>query len=390
MSEEREFCKTFVIRNPMDPNFSKDKKKYIMNILNSKFVDHCHSGCLIIKIKKIDEISMCEIINSNLSGSGQVNVKFTAFVKSFYNGELICYVQILKTSPFIIGNYRDIIKITHDEHGANEEEFEVQATVSLQYGVNMGTIPLEKTISSIRESQFVPMRIIQCLHKCLETRVGIVGELIMCDQRYNKYIVTSPITELGMYNIYLIIYEIREELTLRSNILENLDENIKNNILYFESLLYSYKYDTKLSIDNIHQIESKHYPIWWGLHPIKHGETNNGEVINLLDYFSKESPNVIGMWSRPLHLFKSSPMAVFEPIPNTSVMASAMSSAMASGQKYDILEEGKSDVVFITFFKNMLDSLKIIRKMSELYNTDALLRSHQNLWDGMKSVQFIS
>ena len=386
MSEEREFCKTFVIRNPMDPNFSKNKKKYIMNILNSKFVDHCHGGCLIIKIKQIDEISMCEIINSNLSGSGQVNVKFTAYVKSFYNGELICYVQILKTSPFIIGNYRDIIKITSSE--SSEEEFEVQATVSLQYGVNMGTIPLEKTISSIRESQFVPMRIIQCLHKCLETRVGIVGELIMCDQRYNKYIVTSPITELGMYNIYLILYEIREELTLRSNILENLDENIKNNILYFESLLYSYKYDTKqlsidkLSIDKLNQIESKHYPIWWGLHPMTIGETNNGEVINLLDYFSKESPNVIGMWSRPLHLFKSSPMAVFEPIPNTSEMASE-----TSGQKYDILEEGKSDVVFITFFKNMLDSLKIIRKMSELYNTDALLKSHQNLWDGMKSVQ---
>ena len=252
----------------------------------------------------------------------------------------------------------------------------------------MGTIPLEKTISSIRESQFVPMRIIQCLHKCLETRVGIVGELIMCDQRYNKYIVTSPITELGMYNIYLILYEIREELTLRSNILENLDENIKNNILYFESLLYSYKYDTKqLSIDKLNQIESKHYPIWWGLHPMTIGETNNGEVINLLDYFSKESPNVIGMWSRPLHLFKSSPMAVFEPMPDTS----AMSSATATDEsKYDILEEGKSDAVFITFFKNMLDSLKIIRKMSELYNTDALLKSHQNLWDGMKSVQFIS
>lgn len=381
MAEEREFCKTFVIRNPMDPNYSKDKKKYIMNILNSKFVNHCHGGCLIIKIKKIDEISMCEIINSNLSGSGQVNVKFTAYVKSFYNGELICYVQILKTSPFIIGNYRDIIKIPQEE-----EEFEVQATVSLQYGVNMGTIPLEKTISSIRESQFVPMRIIQCLHKCLESRVGIVGELIMCDQRYNKYIVTSPITELGMYNIYLILYEIREELTLRSNILENLDENIKNNILYFESLFYSYKYNTKISIDNINQIESKYYPIWWGLHPMTIGEKDNGETINLLDYFSKESPNVIGMWSRPLHLFKSSPMAVFEPMPDTSAMAMPGT----SDQKYDILEEGKSDVVFITFFKNMLDSLKIIRKMSELYNTDALLKSHQNLWDGMKSVQFIS
>jgi PleD family two-component response regulator len=88
-------------------------------------------------------------------------------------------------------------------------------------------------------------------------------------------------------------------------------------------------------------------------------------------------------------------MAIFEPMPTASASASAMSSETATTtatttaeSKYDILEEGKSDVVFITYFKNMLDSLKIIRKMSELYNTDALLKSHQNLWDGMKSVQF--
>ena len=368
----------------MDPNFSKDKKKYILNILNQKFVGHCYGACIIIKIKKIDEISRCDIINTNLSGCGQVNVKFTTYVKSFYSGELICGVQIAKTSPYIIGNYKDIITIMNES--SKEELFEIDATVSLQYGINMGTIPLEKTISSIRESQFVPMRITQCLHKCLETRVGIVGGLIMCDQKYNKYIVTSPITELGMYNIYLILHEIREELTLRTHILENLDENIKNNILYFESLLCSYQYNTKLSIDNIQQIESKHYPIWWGLHSIVGGAKDEShEEINLLDYFSKESPNVIGMWSRPLHLFKSSPMAIFEPMPN---MSEVMEESTIE-KKYDILEEGNSDSVFITFFKDMLDTLKIIRKMSELYNTDALLKSHQNLWDGMKSVQFI-
>jgi hypothetical protein len=91
-----------------------------------------------------------------------------------------------------------------------------------------------------------------------------------------------------------------------------------------------------------------------------------------------EPPNVIGIWSRPLNVFKSSPIAYFTPEETPPT------------EDNNILEEGSADTVFIRYFKDMLDYLTIIRKMSELYTDTATIKAHQNIWDGMKEVQIIS
>jgi len=373
--KKRKFEKSIFIANPVCPNFSKDKKAYILRILNDKMVKKCFDGCYIIKIDEILNISSCSIITSNLNGNGNVNVKFIAIVRCFEVGELLCGGLIAKTQPYIFGNYKETY-----------EDIEISATFAIPHGIHIEPLPLEKSIRSIREAQNIPMRIIGVNHKCGEAKAAIVVTLLVCHKKYNKYIINSPLTELGMSHIRPILDAIKTEMELRDEIVNGEDEDVKKNILFFESLLYSISTNTNYTNINMSssvEIISNEYSKWWG--PAETTVETTTPAINLLEYFNTENPNTIGIWSRPLNIYKSSPMAVLEPIESASI-----EHTVEPTKKYfDILEEGNADTVFIRFFKDMLDYLIIIRKMSEFYSSNALIMAHKNIWDAMKEVQII-
>jgi hypothetical protein len=394
MAEQRKFEKSLEIVNPIDTNLSINKEAYVLRILNAQYVNHCFDGCFIIKIDRILKISACTIITTNLKGHGNINVRFIATVRAFKVGEFLCGGSIVKTTPYIFGNYREFI-----------DDCKISATFAIPQGINIAPLPLEKSLRTLRDSQNIPMRIIDVNHKCAESKVAIVVTLLVCHNKYNKYIITNPLTEFAMSNIRPILDEIRYELDLRNNIINGEDADIKKNILFFESLLYSIRYNLPIQCDSAIEIESSGYSKWWGLPPIETPieapiETPNDKLINLLELFESSTlPDVVGcVWSRPLNIFKSSPMAMCRQISSTDSYledsideSSTASSSSSSKQKkhFEILEEGNSDTVFIRFFKDMLDYLQIIRKMSEFYSDEAMIMAHKNIWDAMKDVQVI-
>lgn len=370
MAELKNFIVSILIVDPMNPNLSTNKENYILSILNEKYVGKCYNGAFIIKIDNIINISSCSIITTNLECNGNINVQFVAKVRIFYPGEFIAGVHIKKTQLSILGDYTE-----------DTDDGIIKTYIMIPMGVKFEPSPLKHSILSIKENQRIPMRIIDVYHKCANSNPAIGATLLVCDQKYYKYIITSPLSKNINTLIMPLMERIETEMQLRNSIT---DPDIQQNILFFESLLYSYQIDAK-SAKKI-TIPSEKFPQWSGLDQIASGSVSSssssgsGHQINILDFaysiIEGSVDSVIGTWSRPLFIAKSSPMAIYE--------------ADITEIRDDItLEEGNPDTVFIRYLKDILDYLTIIRKMSEYYTDNAMIMAHKNIWDAMREVQKI-
>jgi DNA-directed RNA polymerase subunit E'/Rpb7 len=360
MTELKNFVVSILIVDPMSSNLSTNKENYILTILNEKYVGKCYNGAFIVKIDKIIDISSCAIIITNLECNGNINVQFVAKVRIFYPGEFISGVHIKKTQLSILGDYTE-----------ETDDGTIKTYIMIPMGVRFEPSPLKHSILSIKENQRIPMRIIDVHHKCANSNPAIGATLLVCDQKYYKYVITTPLSKNIDILILPLMERIETEMQLRNSIT---DPDIQQNILFFESLLYSYQIDSK-SAKKIN-ISSEKFPSWSGLEQI----TNASGQINVLDFvysIIEGKNNVIGTWSRPLFIARSSPLAIYEE------------------NKIDIsdeitLEEGNPDTVFIRYLKDILDYLTIIRKMSEYYTDKAMIMAHKNIWDAMREVQKIN
>lgn len=360
MTELKNFVISILIVDPMSPTLSTNKENYVLNILNEKYVGKCYNGSFVVKIDKIINISSCEIIITNLECNGNINVQFVARVRIFYPGEFISGVHIKKTQLSILGDYTE-----------DTEDGIIKTYIMIPMGVRFDPSPSKHAILSIKENQRIPMRIIDVYHKCANSNPAIGATLLVCDQKYYKYVITSPLSKNIDILLLPLIEKIETELQLRNSII---DTDIQQNILFFESLLYSYQIDVKSA--NTVNIPSENFSQWNGLEQLTHDENQ----LNILDFVYSlihgNGRNIIGTWSRPLFIAKSSPIAIYE------------------ADKIDIsdeitLEEGNPDTIFIRYLKDILDYLTIIRKMSEYYTDKAMIMAHKNIWDAMQEVQKI-
>lgn len=358
MTEIKTYVESILISDPLNPNLSINTESFILNILTEEYVNKCYNGAFILKIQEIIELSDCEIITTNLLGTGNINVVFTAIVRRFYPGDFLFNVHIQKTQPSILGRYSEETK-----------DGDIMAYIMIPFSIQFEPSPLKQSIMTIRENQRIPMRIIDVYHKCANQTPAIGATLLVCEKKYNKYIINKNINK----NIFLPILEnIKEELQLRTN----LSPDIKKNVLFFENLLYSYKLD-KLTNETI---ESDNYPEWEGLKKIK----ENTEIVNLLDFLlDVGKKDIIGIWSRPLYIYKSSPIAIFKQMTIEEIAELKQSDPT-------LLEEGIPETVFIRFLKDMLSYLTIIRQMAEYYVDNATIMANKNIWDAMKEVQLLS
>jgi len=92
---------------------------------------------------------------------------------------------------------------------------------------------------------------------------------------------------------------------------------------------------------------------------------------------------MIGIWSRPLYIYKSSPIAIFKQISMEEI-------SQLRDEDPTLLEEGCTEAVFIRFLKDILSYLMIIRQMAEYYIDNATIMANKNIWDAMKEVQLLS
>ena len=340
MISNRRIITSLNIRNVM--NFMANKKKHVYNELEKIFVSKCYAGGFIISIVEINEISDCNIVKTNNSGEGIINVKFTVEIIVFPHNGIIVGAEIIHNQSMILAIYKYNT---------------IKAIVSIPPSTrHLTSTALTKSIESLAIGQKIPLRIIDANHQPMKEEATIFGTLLVCDKVATIYKLNGTLNASIKVDLIPYLDAIKGELEIRKTMFSD------KNINFFEKHLYSYLNESNIS----NSINSKNYPEWVGPSMI---ESSN--LINLLDFIDKENNSVTGYWSQSLNIYRSSPLIQFTMVEPTS----------------SFIEEESIGSVFIQFLKNMLDFLMAIRQMAELYNSPEMIKAHENIWGAMKAVQ---
>lgn len=321
---EKVFEVTINISNPI--NFCTDKERHAFTELNNIYANKCYMGSYIIDIINILQISSCRIVNTNSSSDGIIDVKFLANVFILNIWDVLIGVKIAKNQSLLVGKY-------------NKPQLEIDVTFR----------PTEIQANSLLVGQLVPVRVIQAVHKPKEGRIAIAAVLLTCDKKSVTYRVKGEILKTAIPEIQLIFKNIIDELKMRSNI-------DKDRIMFFESLIYSYKNMPKTT-EKITFGEE----YWEG----PKNNISNNKSVNIFDTLGMD---LTGFWSRPLGICRSCPLiTVSQEKPIDYVLTAP-------------------HLMIIELAKNILTFLTAIREFSELY-TPELIKSHENIWNMMRQVQ---
>ena len=162
------------------------------------------------------------------------------------------------------------------------------------------------------------------------------------------------------------VYIDGEELEQRGG----LDET---ELWFFERLLYSYKADEKDAATT--RVEAwPGGPTWSG--PVARAPEGPADYQSVIAIARRlvvdgETTDMAGVWSRPLDVYRSSPLVA----------------SRAEPQPDEPLIESSARVVMVEFMKNVLDFLTATRELVEQYNTPELVKSHFNLWGVMRAAE---
>lgn len=328
---EKEFEVTIIINNTL--NFCINKYQNVMIELNNIYKNKCYMSSYILKINKIINMSSCRIINSNSSGNGVIDVKFTADVFTLELWDILVGVEIEQNQSLIIGKYK------------NDTGVEINITFK-PTNIHANTLSLK---------QLLPVRIVKAIHKPNYNQIIAAGVLLTCDRKNTIYKVKGELSKSLLPEINSILNNIKEELKLRMNLMKSKSKEI----LFFESLLYSYK-STNSTVEKI-KIDNN----------IVYENYINKEIknMNLLNIFDIVGTDLTGFWSRPLNIYRSSPFLV-----------------MTNEESKDYIESTPS-LLIIEIAKHILNFLVAIREFTEIYNTPELIKKHENIWNMMRQVQ---
>lgn len=356
---------TVNVRNPI--NFCADMDRHLMSELRNTFVGRCYKGAYVVGIKQILRFSKCHLSSTNTSGEGRVDVQFLAEVVVFSRWDILVGVAIASHQQMVVGTYE----------AAPLPEPGVLALRSARPGRAVVSLLATKAVETIAVGQKIAVRVVMAQHQPMQPQASVVGTLLVCDQAAPVYRLRGSLDSAAAVELAPVLEAIDAELEAR----EALVEERKADLWFFELLLYSYRSAAgsaampDQSIPTGAEGDEGSTPAWEG--PAGLAAVDEGaELKNVLDIARRavagESVPVAGYWSRPLSLYRSSPLAASADAPPATWLAST---------------DGAPRAVFAEFLKNILDFLAATREMVELYNTRELIDSHRNLWAVMRSAQ---
>jgi len=349
---DKVFDATIDVANPT--HFCTQKIQHLTNEIDAKFVGRCYKGALIVRNIRVLRASACRINDSNGAGEGVVDVQFAATVREFCRWDIITGVEIRIVAPVIAGHYTI----------RNGGKAEAQAFVVLQH---------TKGIESLAVGQRIPVRITKAEHPVRQAAV-VYGALLTCDGAAITYRLRGSLDAATAAEMMPMVNHIEQELKQRAALVAEREKAVA----FFESLLYSYKGPTAISCS--HSVQSwPTGPEWRGPPPLK--SLDAGLAVRSIPELvrevaqSSQSTAVAGLWSRPLSIHRSAPIAAF---------AETSSAQPGSAQAY--LDESPR-VVFALFLKNILDFLVATREMATDYESPESDESYSGLWAAMRLAQ---
>ena len=342
---EKIYAETIDIRDP--EGYCTQPELHIMTFLKHRFVGRCRGGSFIIQILEILARSDCKMKTTDLTAEGYVDVKFRALVSNVGQWDIVTGVKIASRGQQLIV-------------GQSKIEGEIVVTI----------IPTPQA-ETIREGQIVSVRVSRVHYNPDQSQASAVGPLLTCDKVAPVYNVTNNLSDEDIRSILPLVARTKDLLAARANLMEKR----RNDILFFEALLYSYvRPSSKL---NAQTVETKGASAWEGPggYPLPAGvETVN--LLTLIENAADKKPvDIKGTWSRDPTFYRSSPMTAQvlpgEALPPQWITAINTSPRMA----------------FTSMLMTVYTFLKAINEMVEIYDTMTLLDSHKNIWLAMQGAQ---
>lgn len=329
--------KTFITGvNIGDPvNYCADATQFLMNALRRQYGGRCYKGVYITRILEITKRSECVIVDTNLSADGVVTVEFRALVLVLGQGDIITGVRIQEGEEA-----KNIL-------GVSDDEGKIVAIFQPSQGATV-----------IRKNQVVAMRVLHAQAPPFRERLAVIGTLLVCDTRAAAYNVTTTLSEQDAAELGFLIDHIKRELDRRKHLVDTR----KDDVFFFEELLYSY---------SGRRTGTATAPVpgaaaWVGPGGVKGG---TGEDMNIFDVLAADTR---GVWTRGLHLYRSSPFVTRLPSRGAEEAGAVAAPART---------------VFEAFLKNMLDFLTVVNRMVQEFDPIEKIESHKNIWMAMRRAQ---
>ncbi len=355
------FDYTLTIPNPV--HFCANKAGHTLGMLQAQLVGKNFKGARIVRIDSVLAMSAVHIQRTNGSGGGYMDVRVLAETEVFAKWDILVGVRILYNKPIVLGVYAP--------RGGTERLGEAAAGAATAV-VTLAATEITRTLA---QDQLVAVRVIQASHPPMKQQVAIYGVPLSCDRAAPVYRLRGTLDKTAQAALGPLLSAIAEELAAR----QDLVAARRADLWFFESLLHPMRVtpgppETDQAI-----------PAWPGgpewVGPL---DPQGGPVhgaVSVLDVVRRavvlgESVPVAGVWSRPLGLYRSSPLAVH--------LAAELG---APPEDWGPVVDGTAKAVFAEFLKNILDYLGAIRELPAVYGTPELIKQHTGLWEAMRRMQ---
>lgn len=358
---EKVFDATIDIANPI--GFCTDKERHLMNELHNQFVDRCYKGALVLRIVRVIKSGACCICTSNGSGEGSVDVQFLAAVRVFSRWDILTGVTVRHVSHLIAGHYTP--------PGGSAQAFVVLRPT--------------RGADTLSEGQQIAVRITNAEHPARQAAVAY-GVLLTCDRAAPVYRVRGALEPAAAADLLPMVDQIATELALR----EDVARTHGAALLFFETLLYSYAAPAGASAAASaaalsHRVAAwEGGPEWVGPVPLCGPDDAAFTMLSIVDLVRRAAAGtavpVAGLWSRPLCLHRSSPLAAFAPRAVNAARSEARSEAPESVDE-------PPRVMFALMLKNILDFLMATREMATGYVRPDSDPKYAGLWSAMRMAQ---
>lgn len=343
MESEKVFDATIDVPNPI--GFCTDRDTHLMRELQNKFVDRCYKGALVLRIVRVIKAGACCINTSNGAGEGYIDVQFLAAVRVFAQWEILTNVQVRDVTQFVSCHYMA---------GGSARAFVI--------------LDPKRGGAALAPGQTIAVRVLKADHPPREAAV-VYGVLLTCDRAAPTYKVREALDAQTAADLVPMVDQISTELALR----EELQKTRGAQLDFFEALLYAHR--QKGAAPQVSVAAWEGGPEWVGP-----AAAETKDAVSVVDVVRRAAAGaavpVAGLWSRPLTLYRSSPLATFAP---------RVSGAPRGEAPEAITEPPK--VVFALMLKNILDFLVATRELAAIYDDPAADPKYAGIWAAMRQAQ---
>ncbi len=388
-------------------SFCADKRRHVLAHLAETYVGRCFLGAYVVRVLE-DRlvVSHCRILQTNNTGAGEVDVRFEAEVVTAQRGDILVGVRVLKTDHLIVGVYNPGPEPEGDWRRGGERAREEAALGAKEAGPRRGDPLAPEIVVAFNPhqegldhvyavGQLVPARLTLTQHPPMAAQINVTGHLLTAVQEAPVFRLRGALAEgpregrpargrrrppSPLAPLAALLAEAERELAARTE-----------SALFFETLLHFWRAPRGAPVPEPEAVEAwPGGPVWRG--PPGRGPPVPGTVSVLAlvrRALAGEAVPVGGLWCRPPGLYRSAPLARFDPGEGPPEGGPAGEGLSGEGGPpgtggTEPPVDAEPVVAFTVFLTEIVDFLRATRELGECYPRP---EEFKWLWRAMQSGQ---